>query len=411
MTVTASAGIENTDTSNENQTQSIGQSITSNLVNSVTGQNTKNNTDTTSNSNTSSTGLQDTTGVQSSNSQQASVGSQAQTGSQKTSTTQVGSQNTGTTQTGSSTSTTGSSQAALDAITENMNTATANSTDTSKTDALVSQILKQSAMSFAPTQTLQTGSGLYNSSTLSMLSDYAKAQATSQASESVLNYQTDQQQLAASGAANLANAQKTTTGSTSDLLNSIVNSGSSGSSVVSSLLNALTTQGTDTTGTSKTSGSTSSANNTASTAGTSSASTGSTDTTVAASQTGQNDFKNFGSGQSNGSSTTEKGSAGFSLSIACTALYHSGRFEKLLFLKSSARFNRLPVLVQDAYYCWGKPAARLITQKPDCLRARAVRWMLEHRAKREWLATAAIFLLTLAASVRLLWIKDIRNHG
>lgn len=90
-------------------------------------------------------------------------------------------------------------------------TAGKNAVDTTKTDTLVADILRQSAQAFAPVIAQQGSSGLYNSSTLSLLSSEARARATSASSKAVLDYQSGQQQIQSNALANLVNATKTTT--------------------------------------------------------------------------------------------------------------------------------------------------------------------------------------------------------
>lgn len=94
------------------------------------------------------------------------------------------------------------------------NTAGANSIDTSKTDALVADILRQSAQAFAPVIAQSSSAGLYNSSTLSLLSSEARARATSASSKAVLDYQTQQQGIQSNALANIVNATKNTTSTT-----------------------------------------------------------------------------------------------------------------------------------------------------------------------------------------------------
>lgn len=91
------------------------------------------------------------------------------------------------------------------------NTAGANAVDTTKTDALVADILRQSAQAFTPVIAQQSSAGLYNSSTLALLSNEARARATSASSKAVLDYQTGQQQIQTNALSNLLGATKSTT--------------------------------------------------------------------------------------------------------------------------------------------------------------------------------------------------------
>lgn len=107
--------------------------------------------------------------------------------------------------------------ATLASLTGIANTATNNANNPGpNTDALVHNILTQSAQAFAPVIAQQNSAGLYNTSTLSLLSSEAQARATAAASAAVLNYQTSQQQIAQSALTTIAGDTKTsaTTGNT-----------------------------------------------------------------------------------------------------------------------------------------------------------------------------------------------------
>lgn len=113
-----------------------------------------------------------------------------------------------------SSTTSGNSPDILSSLVGNVNTAISNSQDSSKTDALVADIMRQSAIAFAPTLAASNSAGLYNSSTLNLLSNNAKATATSASTKAVLDYQTGQQQIANQGLATIANNNKTAATST-----------------------------------------------------------------------------------------------------------------------------------------------------------------------------------------------------
>lgn len=91
------------------------------------------------------------------------------------------------------------------------NTATANSTDDSITTNLVNNIMRQAAIQFAPIVAQSKTAGLYNSSTLTQLASNAQSDATADASGAVLNYKTNQQQIAANAFGTIANNSRTTT--------------------------------------------------------------------------------------------------------------------------------------------------------------------------------------------------------
>lgn len=67
---------------------------------------------------------------------------------------------------------------------------------TSITQNLVNNIMKQSMIKFAPELAQERSAGMYNTSTMNLLHGNALAQAASDASNAVLNYQTSQQQIA-----------------------------------------------------------------------------------------------------------------------------------------------------------------------------------------------------------------------
>lgn len=112
------------------------------------------------------------------------------------------------------TSTSTSSPGALAANQQLYTNAIANANNPSATDATVANILNKSAVDFAPVIGEQNAAGLYNSSTLSMLSAQAQGQAVAQSAQAVLQYQTQQEQIAAQANSAALSATKTTTGTT-----------------------------------------------------------------------------------------------------------------------------------------------------------------------------------------------------
>lgn len=79
------------------------------------------------------------------------------------------------------------------------------------TNQIVQNIFQQSAQAFAPTAGAAASTGLYNTSTLGLLSDNARAQATAQAASAVLNFQTSQQQIAQNSLTSVLNATGSST--------------------------------------------------------------------------------------------------------------------------------------------------------------------------------------------------------
>lgn len=82
------------------------------------------------------------------------------------------------------------------------------------TAQIVNNIFKQSAEAFAPTIGSAASTGLYNTSTLGLLSNDARARATAQAASSVLNFQTSQQQIANNALSSVLSATGSSTSTT-----------------------------------------------------------------------------------------------------------------------------------------------------------------------------------------------------
>jgi hypothetical protein len=92
--------------------------------------------------------------------------------------------------------------------------ASANAQNPDITNQIVQNIFRQSAEAFAPTLGTAASTGLYNTSTLGLLSNDARARATAQAASSVLNFQTSQQQIASGALTNVLNATGSSTTTT-----------------------------------------------------------------------------------------------------------------------------------------------------------------------------------------------------
>lgn len=133
------------------------------------------------------------TGVQNQNTNQQSAGSSAQN------------QNT------AGTTTSSASPDVISALLAQMSQATGASQNQDAVNAIVNNIIKLNAEAFTPTVGEQGSAGLYNSSTLALLSAEAQARSTAQAAQSALNYSTTEQQIAANLGSTLATATKTTT--------------------------------------------------------------------------------------------------------------------------------------------------------------------------------------------------------
>lgn len=86
--------------------------------------------------------------------------------------------------------------------------ATANANNPALTDQLVQNIMTQASQAFAPVVAQQQSSGMYNTTTLQMLKDNAMARATQESAKTVLDYRTNQQQIADAASKNLLAANQ-----------------------------------------------------------------------------------------------------------------------------------------------------------------------------------------------------------
>lgn len=281
-----------------------------------------------------------------------------------------------------STSTRTASQAALDAITNSYNTAMGNATNPNKTNDLVSNILQNAAMTFAPTQAVQTGAGLYNGTSLNLLSKYAQGTATGQAAGAVLDYQTAQQQIANTAAGNLANATQTTSNiGTTNQQNVIT--------AVQSLINSVT--GANTNVSNQLTANQSDVNQT---------------TSQALLGAQQNSTQGEQVQNTQQSSQTSGG-----MSVICTVLRQQGKLPRDLYLHQQRKFRSYPPLVREAYWAWGAPVASWIEKHPDGIIAIVMKKLMVARARRKKWAVATAFTLTLLAGITILPVKKVLSHG
>lgn len=368
------AGVENTD-SNSATTGTSGSITNSsndvlntihNIVTSLQSQTSQTAGSTTQNQNQSSTGNQSTTGTSTS----ATTGSTVNTG----------------------TSTTSSDQQSIDLTKTIAAQGLQNSTDTTKTNDLVSGIIKQAAIAFAPTRVASNGSGSYNNTSIQMLSDNAAALATGTAAGAVLNYQTAQQQIAQTAAQGLLGATKTT-------------QDTSGSQ---------TQQGTTTGSTSDTS----SANNTnTNTAGTNNSNTGTatagsttTDATVNTLTNLLSTVFSNNSSQTSGSSTSEK--AGLALSIVCTELTLQGKMSRKVWMRGMQEFAKYPEYGKQGYYIWARPCVRELQDHPYSWKSKMVTKLFLARATGSKFARSFIALLSFTLGLYwLAFLKVAKEEG
>lgn len=94
-----------------------------------------------------------------------------------------------------------------------------NSTNASSIMApILADAMQKAAIAFAPTQSQQNASGLYNSSVNTLLSGFAQGQAASQGAKLVTDYATQQQQIAGNAANTISNGSKTQVQSTAGMV-------------------------------------------------------------------------------------------------------------------------------------------------------------------------------------------------
>lgn len=110
---------------------------------------------------------------------------------------------------GTSTTVTNASSTSTKALSDILAQATANGSDTSKLQDIISNLFTQAGQNFLPEIAQANASGLYNTTSLGLAATKAKGEATNLAAKTVLDYQTQQQQMAQSAATNLASATKT----------------------------------------------------------------------------------------------------------------------------------------------------------------------------------------------------------
>lgn len=100
---------------------------------------------------------------------------------------------------------------AVDMLHQVFNNANGAATGTDDMSGLINNIMSQAAMAFAPNLSLETGSGMYNTSMLKMLQMNEMGKATAQATDAVLKHQTAAQQIQSEASRGLLSA---TTGRT-----------------------------------------------------------------------------------------------------------------------------------------------------------------------------------------------------
>lgn len=96
--------------------------------------------------------------------------------------------------------------------------ANSNATNPAITQNIVNNIMRQAQIAFAPTLAAGKAAGVYNDETTGLLANQAVADATSRSAQSVLTYQTSQQQIADEASGKLAATNQTTTKSTAPVV-------------------------------------------------------------------------------------------------------------------------------------------------------------------------------------------------
>lgn len=116
------------------------------------------------------------------------------------------------TDTTTGTSSVRSDQGVIDQLQQLFDGALANAKNPEAVKPVVENILRQAQLAFTPQLGKEAQSGLYNTTVRKQLADQAVADATGASAQAVLNYVTQQQQIAGQTGNTLAAAAKTTTG-------------------------------------------------------------------------------------------------------------------------------------------------------------------------------------------------------
>lgn len=266
--------------------------------------------------------------------------------------------NTGTLQTtksGGTTTTVGTAdQGAINTAKGIASTALRDSTDQSKVSGLIDSTLGKAAIAFAPTLAAGTsGSGLYNSSTVDLLSGYAKGQAVADAAGQVLNYQQGEQQIAAGANASVLEATKGSTANTNNVTTGASNTTNQQSSDTTSLDVQKVTdlikqfQGVKSSTQDKTSNTTNSEVD--------------------------NKSKNDSSGDSGGIFS--------SLSLVCAEMLRQDKMELRLWVMINRHFiDTVGPNGKEGYWAWAGPVAYFARRNPKHWFTEAMFWLTEERA-------------------------------
>lgn len=284
-------------------------------------------------------------------------------------------------------------------------TALANSTNDKAIQGLISNTLQKSAIAFAPQGNAGRDSGLYSGSSEQLLTGYAQGQAVADATASVLDYKTQQQQIAGAATDSVLQATKGTTGTTVNTSTGVSNTANTSNQTQNQ---AGTSNQTDnTTGTSdQTNKTADTSNQTQATAGTSDQqqnTVGTSNQTQATdsintqknnnisntdSQTAINNLVN-GLTQSKGNSTgtttaNQSGNQGgvfSSLSLVCAEMLRQGKMELRLWVMINRHFiESVGPLGKIGYWTWAGPVAWFARRNPEHWFTGIMFWLTEERA-------------------------------
>lgn len=311
--------------------QLLGSGVLEGSGNSNTNTKGQSNTNTNSKSGTTTKGISSTKGFTANQGVTATKGTVANKQTTGTSSTTVGT----------------ADQGAINTAKSITNAALKASTDNGAITSLINSTLNKASIAFAPTLSEGTaGSGIYNGSTVDLLSGFAKGQATADATEAVLQYKQGEQTIANTANQSVLDATKGSTTSGTDTTSGVQNT--------TGISNAESTQkniSTDKTG------------------GTSNTTTaGSSDTST--------------SGKSSVDQTSQSQQNGLlDNSVICTELLRQGKLEQREWMISAVHFN---LVVSDtgrtAYKIWSAPVVDWIKQYPEGMVAKIFTVLMKGRS-------------------------------
>lgn len=303
--------------------------------------------------------------------------------------------------------TTTASKEAIAAARGNLNTATSG-VASYKSDTLdvVNNIIQKAAVGFGQTRAQQNSSGLYNSTSNTLLTGFAAGQAASDAAATVLNYKTSEQQLAEAASGQLIDATRTTTGTNTQAGttgSATTSTGSTTSSQVGTtdtfgLNNNATTSGSETnTAQQATGGSSTNTHN-----------TGSTNTQSLSDTVNAITSLITKIGHSTGESSSTKESANLGISVICTELHRQGKMSSSLRFKSH-QLRKYPDWGMTGYHLWATPVVRHLRKYPDGHLCILFETLFHSRANGNYFANKAIEVPSLLCGLYLLSKEQIRR--